>query len=80
MVNCHPFEAEARLKTWNFSPFLKENTTLFYLKDKFVNAVQENSIYFWNHMKHMNRKRRATESQSTSSLYTTDTTVLWRIN
>jgi hypothetical protein len=76
MVNCQHFEAEDRLKTRNFSPFLKENTTLFYFKDKFANAVQENSIYFWNHMKHMNRQRRATESQSRSSLYTTDSTVL----
>jgi hypothetical protein len=39
----YTFEAEARLKnTLEFSPYLKENTTLHHCKDQLVNAVQGN--------------------------------------
>jgi hypothetical protein len=40
----YPFEAEASLNTIKeFSPYLKENTTLHHYKHQFVNAVQRNN-------------------------------------
>jgi hypothetical protein len=49
-----PFEAEARLNNiWEFSPYLKENTTLRHYKDQLVNAVYGNiDAYNGKHQKY----------------------------